>query len=70
VVVYYLTVAVFLPTSETAVFSKAFDRVRNDSQVAQVLSSLIVDETTDRGENEGVWRELTFTVGKKSTDCV
>lgn len=30
---YYLTVAVFLPTSETAIFSKAFDRVRNDPQV-------------------------------------
>lgn len=33
VVVYYLTVAVFLPTSETAIFSKAFNRVRKDPQV-------------------------------------
>lgn len=31
--VYYLTVAVFLPTSETAIFSKAFERVRHDPQV-------------------------------------
>ena len=30
---YYLTVAVVLPTSETAIFSKAFERVRNDPQV-------------------------------------
>ena len=33
---YYLTVAVFLPTSETAIFSKAFDRVRNDQQVIRM----------------------------------
>jgi hypothetical protein len=34
--VYYLTVAVVLPTSETAIFSKAFERVRNDPQVVSL----------------------------------
>jgi hypothetical protein len=33
VVVYCLTISVFLPTSETAIFSKSFERVRNDPQV-------------------------------------
>lgn len=34
---YYLVVAVFLPTSETAIFSKAFERVRNDAQVCTLM---------------------------------
>jgi hypothetical protein len=28
------------------------------------------DETTDRRENESIWRELWITMGSKSTDCV
>jgi len=35
--VYYLVVSVFLPTSETAIFSKAFERVRNDAQVLHFM---------------------------------
>jgi hypothetical protein len=35
--VYYLVVAVFLPTSETAIFGKAFERVRNDAQVCTLM---------------------------------
>jgi hypothetical protein len=69
--VYYLVVAVFLPTSETAIFSKAFDRVRNDPQVCTFDGiSLIADETINRRAHESVWRELAFQMGTKSTNCV
>ena len=37
VVLYYLTISVFLPTSETAIYSKAFERVRNYPQVLPPL---------------------------------
>jgi hypothetical protein len=48
-VVYYLTVSVFLPNSETAIYSKAFERVRNDPQACGSLEVMLIsDEAFNR----------------------
>lgn len=70
---YYLAVAVFLPTSETAIFSRAFERVRNDPQVFSHTRNfvlLMLDETSYWGEYASIWRKFALSVGTKSTNCV
>lgn len=54
---YYLVVAVFLPTSETAIFSKAFERVRNDPQVCTLMGRHSLQMKRLIGENMRAYGE-------------
>ena len=55
--VYYLVVAVFLPSSETAIFSKAFERVRNDPQVSSLMGLDLSQMKRLIGENMRAYGE-------------